>query len=314
MANRFAWWWQAEINKRADTNGSVASDPEPSSSKDKLENGQESGGTTTHHSLLLQVDYSWLDFWSHVSVSVQIPENFQFLICVHHGGWVWSSGSLVCWLERIKFTWHLIFLATLGWSSYWLKSLIASLEISVILNFKSVTLNLVWLGEPSRNSFSQGALTTSVCLSALLRYEWVDEMSFCSLKVMKWVWALELVWGFQSFDKISFQSFHFAPWSWHFYVLIKEEKGLAFFLFSNSAEPKLNQCSPDKYLQALIDSTESLDEEKGVRMVALFDHEEVGSDSAQGAGSPVLVDALRRIAFHFGESSTMVDIMHWASF
>jgi hypothetical protein len=26
------------------------------------------------------------------------------------------------------------------------------------------------------------------------------------------------------------------------------------------------------------------------------------------------VDALRRIAFHFGESSTMVDIMHWASF
>jgi hypothetical protein len=54
-------------------------------------------------------------------------------------------------------------------------------------------------------------------------------MSFCSLKVMKWGWALELVLGFQSFDRISFQSFHFAPWLWHFYVLIKEEKGLAFF-------------------------------------------------------------------------------------
>jgi hypothetical protein len=26
------------------------------------------------------------------------------------------------------------------------------------------------------------------------------------------------------------------------------------------------------------------------------------------------VDALRRIAFHFGESSTKVDIMDWASF
>ena len=37
-------------------------------------------------------------------------------------------------------------------------------------------------------------------------------------------------------------------------------------------------------------------------MVALFDHEEVGSQSAQGAGSPVLVDALRRITSYFGET------------
>lgn len=44
-------------------------------------------------------------------------------------------------------------------------------------------------------------------------------------------------------------------------------------------------------------------------MVALFDHEEVGSDSAQGAGSPVLIDALRRITSHFGEASEKVYII-----
>ena len=35
-------------------------------------------------------------------------------------------------------------------------------------------------------------------------------------------------------------------------------------------------------------------------MVALFDHEEVGSNSAQGAGSPVMLDALSRITSSFG--------------
>jgi aspartyl aminopeptidase len=51
---------KAEINKPADTNGNVASDPEPSPSKDKLENRQESG-TTAHHSLLLQLLAQELD-------------------------------------------------------------------------------------------------------------------------------------------------------------------------------------------------------------------------------------------------------------
>ncbi|XP_044484842.1 probable aspartyl aminopeptidase isoform X2 [Mangifera indica] len=55
-------------------------------------------------------------------------------------------------------------------------------------------------------------------------------------------------------------------------------------------------------LQALIDTTSSgsnLEDETGVRMVALFDHEEVGSASAQGAGSPVMLDALSRITNSF---------------
>ena len=58
----------------------------------------------------------------------------------------------------------------------------------------------------------------------------------------------------------------------------------------------------DIKFQALVDATSSessLDNETGVRMVALFDHEEVGSDSAQGAGSPVMFDALSRITGTF---------------
>ena len=41
-------------------------------------------------------------------------------------------------------------------------------------------------------------------------------------------------------------------------------------------------------------------------MVALFDHEEVGSDSAQGAGSPVMLDALSRITSAFNPDSKVL--------
>lgn len=37
-------------------------------------------------------------------------------------------------------------------------------------------------------------------------------------------------------------------------------------------------------------------------MVALFDHEEVGSNSAQGAGSPAMFEALSRITKSFDSS------------
>ncbi|CAK9136618.1 unnamed protein product [Ilex paraguariensis] len=51
-------------------------------------------------------------------------------------------------------------------------------------------------------------------------------------------------------------------------------------------------------LRALVDSCKSpedLSSEHAIRMVALFDNEEVGSDSYQGAGAPTMFQAMRRI-------------------
>ncbi|XP_068665065.1 probable aspartyl aminopeptidase [Aristolochia californica] len=74
------------------------------------------------------------------------------------------------------------------------------------------------------------------------------------------------------------------------------------FIFSGRLD---NLCSSFCSLKALIDSTSSqssLDNEVGIRMLALFDHEEVGSNSAQGAGSPIMFDALSRITKTFSSS------------
>ncbi|PPS14886.1 hypothetical protein GOBAR_AA05688 [Gossypium barbadense] len=62
-------------------------------------------------------------------------------------------------------------------------------------------------------------------------------------------------------------------------------------------------------IMALIDATSSdndLENESGVRMVALFDHEEVGSNSAEGAGSLAMLDALSRITYSFTSASKML--------
>jgi aspartyl aminopeptidase len=40
----------------------------------------------------------------------------------------------------------------------------------------------------------------------------------------------------------------------------------------------------------------ALADESAVRAVAIFDHEEVGSDSAQGAGGPVMRDTITRVS------------------
>lgn len=65
----------------------------------------------------------------------------------------------------------------------------------------------------------------------------------------------------------------------------------------------------DYHCQALIEATSSassLEDETGVRMVALFDHEEIGSNSAQGAGSPAMLDALSRITSSFNPDSKVI--------
>uniref|UniRef100_A0ACD6ASB8 Uncharacterized protein n=1 Tax=Avena sativa TaxID=4498 RepID=A0ACD6ASB8_AVESA len=50
-------------------------------------------------------------------------------------------------------------------------------------------------------------------------------------------------------------------------------------------------------LRSIVDSSKmsELSNEKAIRMVALFDNEEVGSDSMQGAGAPTMFHAMRRI-------------------
>ncbi|KAL6996998.1 aspartyl aminopeptidase [Sarracenia purpurea var. burkii] len=79
------------------------------------------------------------------------------------------------------------------------------------------------------------------------------------------------------------------------------------FIYSGRLD---NLCMSFCSLKALIDATSSessLENETGVRMVALFDHEEVGSNSAQGAGSPVMLDALSRITSSFSPDVKLLE-------
>uniref|UniRef100_A0A1D1Z9R0 aspartyl aminopeptidase n=1 Tax=Anthurium amnicola TaxID=1678845 RepID=A0A1D1Z9R0_9ARAE len=67
------------------------------------------------------------------------------------------------------------------------------------------------------------------------------------------------------------------------------------FIFSGRLD---NLASSYCALRALIDSCNSdrdLANEHSIRMVALFDNEEVGSNSVQGAGAPTMFQAMRRI-------------------
>lgn len=75
------------------------------------------------------------------------------------------------------------------------------------------------------------------------------------------------------------------------------------FIYSGRLD---NLCSAYQSLRAVIDSstTEQVAEQTNVKIAMLFDHEEVGSASAQGAGSSLFMDTLTRIQEVLGERSS----------
>jgi len=79
------------------------------------------------------------------------------------------------------------------------------------------------------------------------------------------------------------------------------------FIFSGRLD---NLCSSYQSVRALIDaSSEAVtnpasDLHKNIQVVMLFDHEEVGSASSQGAGSSMFVDTLKRIHKNFAPEAS----------
>uniref|UniRef100_A0A7S1XZN9 aspartyl aminopeptidase n=1 Tax=Phaeomonas parva TaxID=124430 RepID=A0A7S1XZN9_9STRA len=79
------------------------------------------------------------------------------------------------------------------------------------------------------------------------------------------------------------------------------------FIFSGRLD---NLCSSYQGLRALVDTLDSLGTDKGVRLVALFDHEEVGSSSSTGAGGPILPNSIARITQGmYGDSPLCADVL-----
>ena len=60
-------------------------------------------------------------------------------------------------------------------------------------------------------------------------------------------------------------------------------------------------------IEALMEFSSDLSTSKDVCLVALFDHEEVGSQSAHGAGSPIMADAVNRISTALGNHPGILD-------
>lgn len=63
-------------------------------------------------------------------------------------------------------------------------------------------------------------------------------------------------------------------------------------------------------LESIIDysKTEYIASDDKVSVIALFDHEEIGSQSTHGAGSPIMDDAVKRITAAFGSSGNQSDL------
>lgn len=54
-------------------------------------------------------------------------------------------------------------------------------------------------------------------------------------------------------------------------------------------------------VQALLDGIITGEREDGINLIALFDHEEIGSRTKQGAGSMLLRDVVEKYRFHLAE-------------
>jgi len=67
-------------------------------------------------------------------------------------------------------------------------------------------------------------------------------------------------------------------------------------------------------LAALLDHSADLTTDSGVSMLVCFDHEEIGSDSAQGAGSPVMSEAISRVLGCFDQTDEMLKVTLRKSF
>jgi aspartyl aminopeptidase len=57
------------------------------------------------------------------------------------------------------------------------------------------------------------------------------------------------------------------------------------------------------YINILIQDTAKQATQKGVHMAMLFDHEEVGSSSCTGAGSPLLMDTIKLVIANLADES-----------
>jgi len=61
-------------------------------------------------------------------------------------------------------------------------------------------------------------------------------------------------------------------------------------------------------LEALLEHSTDITEDTGVSMLVCFDHEEVGSDSMTGAGSPIMSEAISRVLACFDPSDEMLKV------
>lgn len=81
------------------------------------------------------------------------------------------------------------------------------------------------------------------------------------------------------------------------------------------SSPRLdNQVHCYTGLSALLEHSKDISQDTGVSMLVCFDHEEIGSDSAQGAGSPIMSEAISRVVGCFDTSDEMLKVTIRKSF